>query len=89
MDKAFGKCEPLLMDLASARIAKGWSQQELAARLGLKSKSYICEIEGSQGSPKKPSLRVAIAIHRELGVKLAPIAELSEREIAVLRKTVS
>jgi transcriptional regulator with XRE-family HTH domain len=72
------------MNLADARNAKGWSQEELAGRLGLKSKSYICEIEGGAA---KPSLRVAIGIYRELGVRTAPIADLTDREIAILEKT--
>lgn len=77
------------MDLAAARKAKGWSQKDLARKLGLRSKSYICEIEGaSSGEPKPPSLRVAIGIYRQLGVKTAPIASLTEREINILEKTV-
>lgn len=71
------------MTLASARSAKGWSQEELARVLGLRSKSYICEIEGG----KPPSLWVAIRIYRELGVKTSPIADLTDREIGILEKT--
>lgn len=72
------------MTLAEARKAKGWSQGDLAAKLGLKSKGYICEIEA--GAP--PSLRVAIGLYRELGVKTAPIEPLTDREISILEKTV-
>lgn len=71
------------MTLAEARKLKDWSQEELANKLGLKSKSYICEIENGQ----VPSLRVAIAIFRELGVRTAPLADLTDREIAILEKT--
>jgi transcriptional regulator with XRE-family HTH domain len=71
------------MTLADARKAKGWSQEDLARALGLRSKSYICEIE----TGKPPSLRVAIGIYRELGVKTAPIAALTDREIGILEKT--
>jgi transcriptional regulator with XRE-family HTH domain len=83
LDERFGKVEPGGMTLADARRAKDWSQEELARRLGLRSKSYICEIEGG----KPPSLRVAIGIFRHLGVKTAPIAELTDREISILEKT--
>ena len=84
LDLEFGKCEPLSMNLSEARKARGWSQEELAGRLGLKSKGYICDVESGS---VKPSLRVAIGIYRELGVKTAPIADLTDREIAILEKT--
>lgn len=71
------------MTLTEARSAKGWSQEDLAKALGLKSKGYICDIEGG----KAPSLRVAIGIYRHLGVRTAPISELTDREIAILEKT--
>jgi transcriptional regulator with XRE-family HTH domain len=69
--------------LTAAREQRGWSQLDLARKLGLKSKSYICEIEKG----KAPSLRVAIGLYCELGVRTAPIASLTDREIAILEKT--
>ena len=72
------------MTLTEARKAKGWSQEDLAKNLGLKSKSYICEIEGGD----TPSLKVAVGIFRHLGVRTAPIAALTDREISILEKTV-
>jgi ribosome-binding protein aMBF1 (putative translation factor) len=83
LDKRFGKVELRCMNLADARKEKGWSQEELARRLGLKSKGYICEIEGGE----TPSLRVAVGLWRELGVKVAPIADLTDHEIGILEKT--
>lgn len=71
------------MNLAEARAQKSWSQEDLAKAIGLKSKSYICEIENG----KAPSIRVAIALYRELGVKVGPITELTDREIGILEKT--
>lgn len=72
------------MNLAQAREARGWSQEELAAKLGIKSKGHVCDIENG----KQPSLALAIRIYRQLGVKPARIARLTDREIAVLEKTV-
>lgn len=91
LDGWFGKCEHLGMitepkisnPIAAARDKLEWSQSDLARALGLKSKSYICEIEKG----KAPSLHVAIGIYRHLGVKTAPIADLTDREIAILEKT--
>lgn len=73
------------MTLTEARVAKGWSQSDLARALGLRSKGYICEIEGGAA----PSLRVAVGIYRELGVKIGPISGLTDREVAILEKTVA
>jgi transcriptional regulator with XRE-family HTH domain len=72
------------MSLSDARKAKGWSQRELAARMGLKSKGHICDVE----SGKTPSLKLAIGLYRELGVRTTPIEALTDREIAILEKTV-
>lgn len=72
------------MKLSEARKAKGWSQRELAEKLGLKSKGHICDVEGG----KPPSLRMAIGLYRELGVRTAPIEALTDREISILEKTV-
>lgn len=69
--------------LAQARDARGLSQAQLAQLLGLKSKSYICNIERNNA----PSLWVAIALYRHLDVKTGPIADLTDREINILEKT--
>lgn len=72
------------MKLSEARKAKEWSQEDLARALGLKSKGYICEIENG----KAPSLKVAIGLYRQLGVRTLPIETLTDREISILEKTV-
>lgn len=71
------------MTLSEARKAKGWSQGDLAKALGLKSKGYICDIENGE----RPSLKVAIGLYRELGVRTPPIEALTDREISILEKT--
>lgn len=48
------------MDLATYRSDLGISQEECARAIGLKSKSYICEIENG----RTPSLRVALKIEK-------------------------
>lgn len=74
------------MNVADARKERGWSQEQLARQLGLKSKGYICEIESGAITP---SLRVAIGLYRELGVKIGPVESLTDREVAILEKTVA
>lgn len=74
----------MVMKLSEARKLKGWSQGELAVKLGLRSKGYICDIENGD----TPSLKVAIGLYRELGVRTAPIEALTDREIHILEKTV-
>lgn len=54
-------CEPSNMELAAYRKNAGLSQEELAREIGLKSKSYISEIEGRT---RVPSLRVALKIEK-------------------------
>lgn len=49
------------MDLKTYREGRGLSQEACAAELGLRSKSYICEIETGA---KPASLKLALKIER-------------------------
>jgi len=49
------------MDLVSFRKSRGFSQEDLAKALGLRSKSYISRLERKPGSA---SLRLALKIER-------------------------
>lgn len=71
------------MDIKALRESLSLTQEELAKELGLKSKSYIC---GMEVGDKQPSRRIAIAIYRKYGVKLGPIADLTDDVIAVLER---
>lgn len=51
--------------LAIARKQKSLSQEEMARRVGLKSKGFYSRVEGGL---ETPSVRVAIALERETGV---------------------
>ena len=65
------------MSLKAARLALGLSQEEMARRVGLKSKGRWCNIE--QG--ETPSVRVALAIERVTGVDAAQL----NPEVALVR----
>ena len=57
------------MDIRAIRKDLGLSQEDFAARLGLKSKSHVCELEVG----KTPSIRVAIEIEKVSGGRLRAI----------------
>lgn len=52
--------------ILKCRKRLGLSQEAFAARLGLKSKSHVCELEGG----KRPSVRVALALEMISGGEL-------------------
>lgn len=54
------------MDIRTLRKDLALSQEAFAARLGLKSKGHVCELE----SGKTPSIRVSIEIERVSGGRL-------------------
>jgi transcriptional regulator with XRE-family HTH domain len=60
------------MALSNWRKSKGWSQADLAARLGLRSKAQISGFETGVLAPKAD---IAIAIDR-LSCGAVPVAEL-------------
>lgn len=75
------------MNLADFRKSLGLSQEECAAALGLKSKTYICQIErGSRSAP----VALAMKIERWSGgkVRAASISKAA-RDIAKLRPAVA
>lgn len=71
--------------LAALRAERGWSQAKLAAELGLRSKGYICDLEG--GAPL--SMPLAITLYRKFEMKLPPIADLSDAEIDMTEKLIA
>lgn len=58
--------------LRRKRLAADITQEELARRVGLK-QSNLSRIEHGK---QQPTLRVALAIAKELGVDVAPLKEL-------------
>lgn len=70
------------MDLKTFRLSRQLSQAKLAEDLGLRSKSYICEIEKSGVVPQA----IAVAIYRKHGALVGPLAALTAREAAILAK---
>ena len=53
--------------IKAARESKGWTQQELANRMGYKSKMTIWRLENGQHTYLEPSSRVMMALERLLG----------------------
>lgn len=82
VDGEFGKCEPSAMDLKTFRLSQGWTLEQAARELGLKSKGYVHDLE-KQGAASTP---VALKLWRDFGVKVRPIAHMSDEEVAVLQK---
>lgn len=56
--------------IKEAREARGWTQRELASRMGYKAWSTISRLENGQHAHEKPSSRVLMALERALGIKL-------------------
>lgn len=52
--------------IKAAREAKGWTQQELADRMGY-TQAVISYLENGKDSYEKPSSRVMMALERQLG----------------------
>ena len=67
--------------LRDARKRLDISQEELARRVGLKSKSHLSEIERGNDIP---SVRVAVALERETGVA----ADVLSPDVALARAPV-
>lgn len=57
----FGICKRRRMDIAELRKDLGLSQEAFAARVGLKSKGHLSQIERGE---QTPSVRVALEIER-------------------------
>jgi transcriptional regulator with XRE-family HTH domain len=68
-------------DLKAARKRLGLSQEQMAFRVGLKSKGRYCGIERGE----TPSVRVALAIERELGGEIT--ADSLNPDVALVRST--
>lgn len=68
----FGLCELYRMDITSLRKELGLSQEAFAARVGLKSKGHVSDLERSGGT----SVRVALEIERLSGGRI-PAGSLS------------
>lgn len=68
-------------DLREARKRRGLSQEQMAFRVGLKSKGRYCGIERGE----TPSVRVALAIERELAGEVA--ADTLNPDVALVRST--
>lgn len=62
------------------REARGLTLRELADRVGT-SKSYIWEIEG--GNIKKPTIEMALALSRALGVSFDELTGISTAQLAL------
>lgn len=60
------------------------SQEALARALGMKGKSYICSIEKGEAKGGKIPVLVALAINREFGASIGPLAGLTTREIELV-----
>jgi len=56
-------------ELRAARVAAGWSQEELADRAGI-SRNYVSLLERNE---KSPTVDVLLAVCRALGVSAADI----------------
>lgn len=68
------------MDLKSFRQSRNWTLAKAAEELGLKSKGYVLDLE-KKGVASRP---VALTLYRNFGVKVAPIAHLTDEEIDIL-----
>lgn len=71
------------MNLAEYRKSEGLTLKALADRIGVQSEGYVSDIEKGFKPPSKP---VAVRILRATGIKLGPIANLTDAEIALLEK---
>lgn len=63
----FGMCKLLRMDITALRKELGLSQEAFAARVGLKSKGHLSQIERGE---QTPSVRVALEIERLSGGRI-------------------
>ena len=60
LDRMFGMCKHLRMDITSLRKELQLSQEQFAALLGLKSKGHVSNLEAGT----QPSVRVALELER-------------------------
>jgi len=56
--------------IKEAREARGWTQAELASRMGYKTWITISRLENGHHTYDKPSSRVLMALERALRIKL-------------------
>jgi transcriptional regulator with XRE-family HTH domain len=70
------------MDLKEFRQSRNWTLARAAEELGLRSKGYVSDLEKS-GAASRP---VALRLYRDFGVKVPPLSNLSDEEIALLAK---
>lgn len=75
----FGLCELPVMDITALRKELNLSQEAFAPLIGLSSKSHVCALENGV----KPSVRVALAIEKLSGGRIA--AEDINSDVALVR----
>lgn len=68
------------MDLKTFRLSRNWSLARAAEELGLRSKSYVFDLE-KRGTVTRP---IALRIYRDFNVKVAPVDGLTDEELDLL-----